>query len=229
VSFSDRFELLDLLRQDLSDQEQVRTFRARERASGRMVEVHFAPSESGLLARLDDLSAQRSAVLDRGNHEEGFYIVSESVGALDSAGAWRIKPSDQPKASPPPETPATAPGDFTRMFQLRQAPEPVATPVSNSPLSKPVPAGEFTRVFQRPAAAAPVAPAGSSAPGQPGEFTRMFQQPGRSAPSEPAPEVPAPAVPAPSAPASQPRGVFVAIALVLLSAIAVFIWMRGLY
>jgi hypothetical protein len=233
VSFPDRFELLDLLREN-----GVQTFRARERASGRAVEAHFFPSEAGMLARLDDLSQQRRAVIDHGNHDRGFYIVTESatesMGALGAAGAWRIQPAAQPKASAPPESPGTVPGDFTRMFQLRQAPEPVATPVSNSPKSKPVQAGEFTRVFQRPAAAAPAPPAGSSVPGQPGEFTRMFQQPARPAPNpaEAAPPVPDAsdnAVPAPSAPASQPRGVFIAIAIVLLSAIAVFIWMRRLY
>jgi hypothetical protein len=226
VSFPDRFELLDLLREDLTDQQQVRTFRARERASGRALEAHFFSSESGMLARLDDLSQQRGAAVDHGNHGGEFYIVTESAAALDSAGAWRIKPSAQPQAPPPPEKSEEVPGDFTRMFQLRQAPEPVATPVASSPLSKPVQAGEFTRVFQRPAAAAPSAPAGSSAPGQPGEFTRMFQQPARPAPNPPET---APPVPAPSLPASQPRGVFIAVAIVLLSALAVFLWMRGLY
>ena len=224
MSLSDRFELLDLLRQDMFDQEQVQTFRARERASGRIVEVHFLRSEAGILARLDDLSRQRSAVIDRGDHEGGFYIVSESVGALDSAGAWRIRPAVPPQTPAPQAVSGSEPGDFTRMFQLRQAPEPVAVPASIASRSTPAEPGEFTRVFQKPATAAPAAPASSAAPGQPGDFTRMFQQPARPAPGSAVSDVPAPLVPA-----SHPKRVFIAIAIVLLSAIAVFVWMRKLY
>jgi len=197
VNFPDRFELLDLLRDG-----DVQTYRACERATGRICEAHFAASPE----LLDGLRG----AMDRGSHEGKFYAVIAEPTALDSAGAWRIKPQE-PAGQP-------APGDFTRMFQLRQAPEPVAVPVS-----KPVPApsasaqpGEFTRAFQRPASAPPV-PTDAPEPGQPGEFTRMFQKP----------------VPEPAAAASQPMsrrrvGLTVSAAVVLL-AIVVFILVRTLY
>jgi hypothetical protein len=240
VSFSDRFELLDLLHQD-----GIQTFQARERATGRLVEAHIFVSSPDLLARLDGFSGQqRDSVLDHGDYEGKFYVVTAPLAglrecltsepvALDSAGAWRIRPAAQPEPRAPQALPGPVPGDFTRMFQLRQAPEPAGPLVSGTPAPKPVeqpvPAaapqpGEFTRAFQRPAAAPKAAPPDSSAPGQPGEFTRMFQQPGPSAAA-----APDESVPAPLAHASQPRGVFIAIAIVLLSAIAVFIWMRRLY
>ena len=137
----------------------------------------------------------------------------------------------EPAAQP---APGSEPGDFTRMFQLRQAPEPVAVP---TPKPSSVPAttsqpGEFTRAFQKPAMAPSVAPAGSPTPGQPGEFTRMFQQPVPAAAppvSPPVSEAPDNPVPAPPAPASKPWALLVVIAVVLLSAIAVFLLMRRIY
>jgi hypothetical protein len=207
VSFPDRFELLELLRDG-----EVQIFRVRERATGRDFEAHFA-SSADLLPGVD-------AVVDRGSHEGKVYVVASQPAEppLDSAGAWRIKPQE-PVAQPAPVSiPESGPGDFTRMFQLRQAPEPVAVPVSKSMgpaaavTSQP---GEFTRVFQRPVAAPAAAPDGPAPAGQPGEFTRMFQKP---------------AVPAAPAPASQRWGVLVLVAaVVLLSAIAVVELVRRLY
>ena len=193
MDFQDRFELLDLLRDGV-----VQTFRARERVTGRPCEVHFATSPE----LLDGLPG----AIDRGSHEGRSYVVTGEPAALDSAGAWRVKRED-PAAQP-------APGDFTRMFQLRQAPDPVATPVSKPP-SAPVSAsqpGQFTRAFQRPSAT-PAVPTEAPTPGQPGEFTRMFQKP----------------VPEPPMAASQPRWALLSIALVVLSAIVVFILVRTLY
>jgi hypothetical protein len=179
--------------------------------------------------------------IDHGSHEGKFYVVASPLAepvALDSAGAWRVTPSAAPPpAQPPPSAPpepVAAPGDFTRMFQLRQAPEPVAVPAPKLPsapatTSQP---GEFTRAFQKPAMAPSAAPAGSPAPGQPGEFTRMFQQPVPPAASPASPalsEAPGDPVPAPPAPASKPWGLLVVIAVVVLSAIAVFLLMRRIY
>ena len=202
VSFADRFELLDLLRDG-----EVQTFRARERATGLTVEAHLAAS-SGLLAKFESLS-----VVDRGSHDGKLYVVTAPQG-LDSVGAWRIKPTEK-----------APPGDFTRMFELRQAPEPVATPAVRE-VPTPVVAsqpGEFTRVFEKPAAV-PAAPAASPEPSGQGEFTRMFQRP-----------VPTPPTPASQglAPASAPKsrasvGLIVTV-IVIISAIAVFVLVRTLY
>jgi hypothetical protein len=115
VSFSDRFELLDLLHEG-----EVQTFRALDRTTGSAVEVHLSASADPL-AKLESLSGpQRVPVIDRGSHEGRFYLVTTPLG-LESAGAWRI-PS--PQKAPP--------GDFTRMFQLRQAPEPIAVPAARA-------------------------------------------------------------------------------------------------
>ena len=192
MSLLEHFELLDLLREG-----PVRTFRARERSTGRAVEAHLFTPSAELLSGLDRLrESQRSAVIDRGSHEGGVYVVTTPLGSafldwlgapatLDSAGAWRIKPQGTSMAEPgaqqppPTATQAPAPGDFTRMFQLRQAPEPVAVPTPKSaPKSSPSPArqpGQFTRAFQKPAAPAPIAAAPATQAGQPGDFTRMFQ------------------------------------------------------
>jgi len=215
VSFPDRFELLELLREDMLQEEQVQTFRARERATGRAVEAHLSASPE-LLAKLESLG-----VIDQGSYEGKFYVVTTPPD-LDSAGAWRIKPHIKPQEKEP--------GDFTRMFELRQAPEPVAAHASKpvepvaAPASDP---GQFTRAFQKPAAPL-AAPAASPAPGHPGEFTRMFQKPVPPA----VPPVPEPAAqPTASGSSAQARipPAVIVIGIVLLSAIAVFVLMRTLY
>ena len=108
VSFLDRFEMLDLLRDG-----EVQSFRVRERATGRDFEAQFA-SSADLLPTVD-------TVIDRGSHEGKVYVVASApaqAAALDSAGAWRIKPSAQPAPSAPevPQNldrpPATSPGCF---------------------------------------------------------------------------------------------------------------------
>ena len=221
VSFPDRFELFELLREG-----PVQTFRARERSTGRLLEAHFSALPE-LLADLDSSNA-----IDRGSHSGKSYVVTASpagTAPLDSAGAWRLRPSAPPAPQEPMAEPAsgTAPGDFTRMFQLRQAPEPVA---DAAPKPSPAPValsqpGEFTRAFQKPATAPSATAVGSSEPGQPGEFTRMFQQPAAPAVSR----IPDNPVPASPAPASQPRGVLIVIAIAVLSAIVVFVLLRRLY
>jgi hypothetical protein len=211
VSFSDRFELLELLRED-----EVQTFRARERASGRAVEAHLSMS-SDLLAQLESANT----VIDRGSHEGKFYLVTMPLG-LDSAGAWRVTPSAQQAPAQPAPVPEAAPGDFTRMFQLRQAPEPAASPAAKIAAPVPVPAlqpGEFTQAFKRPERAPSAVSADSAAPGQPGEFTRMFQKP-----APPVVQV----VPKDAPEKSFPKAVIV-IAVVILLSIAVFVFVRTLY
>ncbi len=233
MSFSNRFELLDLLRD-----EEVQTFRARERATGRAVEVHVSAS-AGLLAKLESQTEpQRVSVIDRGSHEGKLYLVTAPLG-LDSVGAWRIKPHLESQEKAPQEK--APPGDFTRMFELHQAPEPVATPaarvVQAPAASEP---GEFTRAFKKPASAPAATPAGSDAPGQMGEFTRMFQTPTPPPPASLVPDARENSVPAPPVPASQiaasanapagrvPVGLIVT-AIVIICAIAVFVLMRTLY
>jgi hypothetical protein len=206
VSFADRFELLELIRQG-----EVQTFRARERATGRAVEAHLSASPE-LLAKLESPSA-----IDRGSHEGKLYVVTTPL-TLDSVGAWRIKPHI--------ETPQKAlPGDFTRMFELHQAPEPLGPSPKGVQAPAPSQPGEFTRVFKKPEAAPAAAESvGPAAPGEPGEFTRMFQK-----------HVPAPPMPVSQgiAPASPPNGRvsvgLILTAILIIFAIAVVVWMRTLY
>jgi hypothetical protein len=221
VSFPDRFELFELLRDG-----PVQTFRARERSTGRLLEAHFSALPE-LLADLDS-----SNVIERGSHAGNSYVVAVSpagTAPLDSAGAWRIRTSAPPAPHEPmaDQAPGTSPGDFTRMFQLRLAPEPVmaAAPKVGPPQAAMSQPGEFTRAFQKPAMAPSATPVGSPEPGQPGEFTRMFQQPAAPAVSQ----IPDNSVPASPAPASQPRGVLIVIAIAVLSAIVVFVLVRKLY
>ena len=177
-------------------------------------------------------------VVEQGDHQGKRDVVTGPGAPLDSAGAWRIKAVQMPLPEPPAESKAE-PGDFTRMFELRQAPEPAPLPVS-----KPVPAapasqpGEFTRAFQRPSAKPLSGPEGVSAPGQAGEFTRMFQTPAPAA-AKAIPEV----VPQPPVTVSHPsesgadvplaparnRTLFIAGAILLLCALAVFVLMRRIY
>jgi len=203
VSFSDRFELLDLVRDG-----EVQTFRARERGTGRDVEVHLSASP--------DLLAKIASVIDRGTHEGRLYAVTTALD-LESGGAWRInKPAEK-----------AAPGDFTRMFELRQAPEAIATPAVKAVQTPAAatPAGEFTRVFQKPVSAPVAKPAGSTIPGGQGEFTRMFQQP------VPTPPTPASQVLAPTSAPKSPiaLGLIIVAAVVVIAAIAVYAFVRRLY
>jgi hypothetical protein len=145
-------------------------------------------------------------------------------------GQGKAAPSTEPPSTEPP---ASGSGEFTQMFQVPPAigEKAVPPPASPVPPSMPPPAaggplpvtaakkepGEFTRMFQAPAAPASDTPSFSSAPpkpspaappppeaapstsGGPGEFTRMFRA--QSTPAEPV--APA-ATPPPATPQPQP-------------------------
>jgi hypothetical protein len=164
--------------------------------------------------------------------------------ALEIAGAWKLPAqpvAPPPAASPKPGAPSSLNQQFAELFPTAErpilppetvlqppppapkAPPPAAPVLANEPTHQP---GEFTRMFQAPAApvkspAAPppagivsVAPA-APAKKEPGEFTRMFQAPA-APPPPPSPaspsgpsdferffETPAPAGPMPQSPAVQ--------------------------
>ena len=103
---------------------------------------------------------------------------------------------ESPPAAPVPQAPPAG-GDFRHLIITPDRPTPGAPPAPPAPVAPPPPsagAGEFTRMFQAPAAAAqpgaPVPPA-PPRPQQAGEFTRMFQAPSGAAPAP----APAPAPP----------------------------------
>ena len=206
MSLYERYELLDLNRDD-----GVKTFEAREIATGRPVKVHLfvrpsAPLQAALLKAIGHLSEpDLQRILERGKHEGTPYVVtdrlpdypglSEWVQAashqskskpakpvLETAGAWKVQPD------PPPPSPAPA-----------APPAPVALPEESAlnqqfvelftTAERPVVADSLSQSTQRPQSAAPVRPpepVPKQAQAEPGEFTRMFQAPAVAAPPAPA-------------------------------------------
>lgn len=177
-------------------------------------------------------------LLEQGDDQGKGDVDPTPVAPLDSAGAWRIKAAPTPVPAPQAQpTPQSEPGDFTRMFELRQAPEPAPLPppksVQAAPASQP---GEFTRAFQRPAGAPVTAPEAVPAPGKAGDFTRMFQTPAPAAENAVPKGVPQP--PAAVSQSSEPgnedppatlprnRTILVMAAILLLCAVTVFVLVR---
>jgi len=210
VPFSDRFQLLDLKRD-----EGARTFEAREISTGRPVLVHLfadrtSPLNRALLEKLDALpDAERRRVIDRGEHQGGLYVVTDRLAdypglrewlsaksadrpqSLDLAGAWKIPPVKKPSVD----------DQLANLFDT--APRPVLAPSAAEP--EPVPpltnSGEVTLKMPTPVEPPPptVDPA-APAPQEAGEFTRQFApvvRPAAQPPKEPPPITPAP-------PASEP-------------------------
>jgi len=203
VSLYERYELLDLNRDD-----GVKTFEAREIATGRPVKVHLfvrpgAPLQAALLKAIDHLSeTDRQRIVERGKHEGTPYVVtdrlpdypglSEWVQAashnskskaakpvLETAGAWKVQPVPAP---PPPEPPPAAPPVESVLNQ--QFVELFTT------AERPVVADSLVQSAQRPQSAAPVRPPEpvlKQPQAEPGEFTRMFQSPAVAAPAAPPP------------------------------------------
>jgi len=89
VSLSDRYELLDLSRDD-----GVKTFEAREIATGLPLKVHlfahpFAPLQMALLKAIAQLpEAERRRIKERGKHEGRPYIVTDRLVGHASLSEW---------------------------------------------------------------------------------------------------------------------------------------------
>lgn len=211
MSFYDRFELLDPVRDD-----GIKTFQARETETGRMLEAHLfvrprAPESVALLAKIDRLpDSEQTKIIDRGDHDGIPYLVTEPLEEsvrewlvaktahpvpaaapekpLDAAGAWKIVPPP-----PPPAPESTSDGQsldqqFNNLFETGERPlkkqtidQTLKLPTQETPAHSEP--GEFTRMFQAPV------PPKSGDTKQPGEFTQMFQAP--AAPSK-NPEAPPP-------------------------------------
>jgi len=142
VSFYDQFELLDLVRDD-----GVKSFRARELATGRMVEVHvfansLAPISRALLHKLDKLASADSAagpagqsapaILDRGDYEGTPYVVTLPLDGFSSLHEWVFAISNRTPADP---------GDPDRL-RLSGAGAWRVTPPGGSPVPPPIPVAE---------------------------------------------------------------------------------------
>jgi hypothetical protein len=198
MGFYGKYELLDLV-----EDGSAKTFLAREIATGRKINVFLFVSEKAQVqaelirrARAADL-IRFPELIEVGDNDGTIYIATqlmggftqlkarlfgspavrlggpEKAGTYGTAGVWRV-----PAASPP--EPAKQ-----RDIASQAAPG----------------AGEFTRMFQTPAASIAEPPAGPVAPEpqgpaaraqQPGEFTRLFQA---AAPPAPAVKPPGQAPP----------------------------------
>jgi hypothetical protein len=213
VGFYDQFELLELVRDD-----GIKTFSARELATGRLVEVHVfvnrqAPLSMAVWSKLKRLEPpERDNILDRGDYEGTPYVVTGSLEGYPGLREW-VKAAMHRVAPEPAAEPLSSAPDP----EWSPAPAPVAPMNAAVPAHEP---GEFTQMLQTPAAAsappqpAPALSSGPPSPAQePGEFTQMLRAPlqpsGVAAPSfaptlesraATAPPVSAP----PSAPANSP-------------------------
>ena len=206
MSLYERYELLDLNRDD-----GVKTFEAREIATGRPVKVHLfvrpaAPLQTALLKAIEHLSeTDRQRIIERGKHEGTPYVVTDRLAdypglsewvqaashhkskpakpVLETAGAWKVQPV--PPAPPPASAPAALPEESVLNQQFVEL---------FTTAERPVVADSLVQSAQRPQSAAPVRPPEpvlKQAPAEPGEFTRMFQSPAVAAPPVPAPAPPA--------------------------------------
>ena len=203
VSLYDRFELLGLDRDD-----GVKTFEAREIATGRPVKVHLfvqagAPLQAALLKAVEHLpDEERQRIIDRGKHEGTPYLVTDRLPDYPGLSEWVQAASRQAK-------PKKAALETAGAWKLPQTPAPPAAVVS--PLSPPSLNKQFAELFataERPVLPAdttpappPVSPASAPPTAQPGEFTRMFQAPAVASPNVPKPDLPKPDAPKPNAPA----------------------------
>lgn len=195
----------------------VKTFEARELATGRPVRVHLfvapkAPLQAALLKALDQLpAAEAKRILDRGKNEGTPYVVTDRLVDHKSLQDWVLssakQASSKPTNPPPPPEPASPKADLGVAGAWKLPTTVPAAPASDLvataeiPLvpGSPTPVGpaaaqpsEFTRMFQAPSAPASAPPGKQD---QPGEFTRMFV-----APVAPAPPASAPVVATPSYP-----------------------------
>ena len=158
MSFYSTYELIDLQRDD-----GIKTFSAREIATGRTVLVHlFTRPQSpemqallGMLAKLSD-SAQ-AQILTQGDHEGTPYVVTIPITAYPSFRDWLVNERRAQPAPVPPPAPAApkSPDDpFASLFKKPATPatDPppthaatedfrhlIETPTTKKPVMRPAP------------------------------------------------------------------------------------------
>jgi hypothetical protein len=206
MPLTDRFQLLGLKRD-----EGVRTYEAREIATGRPVLVHLFPDHASplsraLLGKFEALPEQeRRRVIERGEHEGGIYLVTDRLAdysglrewlsgknadgpvSLEAGGAWRVT-----QTAPKP----TVDDQLANLFDTVAPPVPEAiTGLGPVPGIPPPPVltntAEITLLMPRPAVdpserhAIPIPPSPPPA-AQPPAVLRPAPPP----PPEPAPKNP---------------------------------------
>jgi hypothetical protein len=205
VSLYERYELLDINRDD-----GVKTFEAREIATGRPVKVHLfvrpaAPLQAALLKAIDHLSEDdRQRILERGKHEGTPYVVTDRLVDYPGLSEWVQAASHQGKSKPAKPVLETA--GAWKVQPVAPGPSPASVPqppavpqesVLNQQFvelfrtsERPVVADSLQQSAQRPQSAAPIRPPEPvlKQAAEPGEFTRMFQAPAVAAPPAPPPQ-----------------------------------------
>lgn len=186
MSLYERYELLDLNR-DIG----VKTFEAREIATGRPVKVHLfvqpsAPLQAALLKAIDKLPDDaRQRILERGKHEGTPYVVTDRLADYPGLSEWAQAAGHSPKpAKPLLETAGAWKFPAAPLAETPPAPPPVpSAPAPVSPTVSPQTAHselnqKFTELFataERPIVAdsllqaPPVSPQNIAAPLRPPE------------------------------------------------------------
>ena len=133
VSLYERYELLDLSRDD-----GVKTFEARELATGRPVKVHLfvhpsAPLQVALLKAIDRLpDAERQRVVERGKHEGTPYVVTDRLMDYPGLSEWVQAASHHGKSSG--DTAAKPPLETAGAWKVPASPAPPPPPLAAPPI-----------------------------------------------------------------------------------------------
>jgi hypothetical protein len=174
VSLYERYELLDLNR-DIG----VKTFEARELATGRPVKVHLfvhpsAPLQAALLKAIDKLPDDaRQRIIERGKHEGTPYVVTDRLADYPGLSEWVQAAGHSPK----PAKPLLETAGAWKVPAAPSAPAPI-TPAASAPalastavspgISPPLPTATS------PAAPPPISPA--SPPKAHSELNQKFTE-----------------------------------------------------
>jgi hypothetical protein len=140
---------------------------AREKGTGKLVQLHLFPSERAQDANqicqsiMNLPEAARRMIIKFGKDEASTYFVTEPLPPGEGLRNWiagkiaagrQPAPSVAPPAAPPPTPSSEGPGEFTRMYTMEDLKDAKPKPPS---LSTPMPAvppaaktaGEFTRMY----------------------------------------------------------------------------------
>jgi hypothetical protein len=198
MSLETSYEVLDLLRDD-----GVQTFRAKEKATGRGLELHLflpfgRPENKALFDRLKALPLEtRRKFLDVGVDGSTPYVVTDPLPGNRGFKGWADELLAETQGAPSGFTTGifgSAPSREDGVQILQAGQWRTGTPIPDSLVSRPpsLPlarppqpptgdTGDFTRMFKAPdflsAPQPPTPPVSSVAAPPPGEFTGFFQAP----------------------------------------------------
>ena len=225
MSFYTTYELIDLVRDD-----GIKTFNAREIATGRTVLVHLftrpqSPEMQALLGMLQKLSdSARAQILSQGDHEGTPYVVTVPITAYPNFREWLVNERRAPQPAPTPGVQAAptvhpAPAVQPPAPGPLQSDDPFASlfkkPAASAPPPAPIQAAteDFRHLIETPATKKPVTPPDQPPPESHPDATLImsasdFQRAFKSQREQPPPAPPAPAPPSPAAPSKDEPGEF---------------------